>query len=57
MKSYEEFKEMSKEDQRKEIKAKCETAIWVCTTIILINAARHSFSNPNKTLTNTDAFL
>jgi hypothetical protein len=60
MKSYEEFKEMSKEEQRAEIKAKCMTAIYISAAVIMINGAVHSFSNPNKNsngLTNADAFL
>ena len=59
MKAYDEFKEMSKEEQRAELREKCKTAMYVCGAIIMVNAAVHSFSNPNKNnaLTNTDAFL
>jgi len=54
-----EMTQEEKEEQRRELREKCKTAMYVCGAIIMVNAAVHSFSNPNKNnaLTNTDAFL
>ena len=48
-----------KEEQRQELREKCKTCMYVCGAIIMVNAAFHSFSNPNKELSNTtnNAFL
>lgn len=47
-----------KEEQRQELREKCKTCMYVCGAIIMVNAAFHSFSNPNKDLSNTNnAFL
>lgn len=47
-----------KAEARNEFREKCVTCMYVAGAIILINGAIHSFSNPNKELSNTtNAFL
>lgn len=53
-----EMSKEEKEEQRQELREKCKTCMYVCGAIIMVNAAFHSFSNPNKELSNTNnAFL
>ena len=39
-----------KEEQRTEFREKCKTCMYVCGVVMFMNAAIHSFSNPNKEL-------